>query len=78
MVTLTRNKAVVRKFCFTFWKQRLILLLCLKHNKLDFLVNHKIFNFNLKVFGKVLFPVNLKGKVSLAGRKGIFDSYFIT
>lgn len=43
------------------------------HNKFDFLVNHKIFNFYLKVYRKVLFSVNLKEKVCLVGRKGIFD-----
>lgn len=59
---LTRNKEVVRKLCSPFCKQRLISLPCLKPKKFDFLVHHKIFNFNLKVFGKVLFPPNLKGK----------------
>lgn len=60
MPTLTRNKAVVRNSVPLFGK-RLIPLPCLKHNKFDFLVNHKTFNFDLKVYGKVLFPVNLKG-----------------
>lgn len=77
MPTLTRNKADVRNSVLLFGK-RLIPLPCLKYNKFDFLVNHKIFNFNLKVYRKVLFPVTLKGKISLAGRKIIFDIYFIT
>lgn len=62
MPTLTRNKADVRNSVLLFGK-RLIPLSCLKHNKFDFLVNHKIFNFNLKVYGKVLFPGTWKERL---------------
>lgn len=61
MPTLTRNKAVVRSSVPLFGK-RLIPHPCLKHNKSDFLVNHKIFNFNLKVYGKSTIPTEFERK----------------